>query len=284
MANLRTYFGKFDSVSQNAIDSGEVDINYQYSGSVITLMPHCQDTPHCCDNRGGEFMTWCVPTGITSATMHIWGGGGSGAGGRCCQQGVPGGSGAFAKVELTVAQGDCYELCAGFGGLCTASCRGERGCCSFIVGPGLTNFIAEGGYGGKTCCFIYWNNANTHTQCPFWYIDNCDKAQFSGADEGAEGVLGYAFSATDTNQNNCCWKQAIPYPGGIVNKKGGTTVIRNLGNSCNNAALKCNVMPGFGSTSGSRAVGVGAASSTSCDGGCCCGDHGGPGMVKITYR
>lgn len=286
MANLRNYFEKYESITQTDIDSGTVRTDLQAAGTVITLMPFCQSTPGCCDTKDSTFMTWCVPTDVETAKMTLWGAGGGGAGARDCQQGVPGGSGAFAQKTLTVTPGDCYELCVGNGSRCQEQCcdRGCRGCCSFITGPGLTNFIAEGGYGGKACDCAYWHTCCIGETCGYWYMDLTDKAQFSGADTGAEGVLGFAFSYCGCNTNNCYWKQALPYPGGIVNKQGGNVFMRVQGNTGTFNTLYCFAQTILGGSSGNHAPGLGAPSASSCGGGSCYGWHGGPGMIKIDYR
>jgi len=282
MAGLRTYFGKFDTVTQSEVDAGEVAIAFQYSGNIITLMPFCQDTPGCCDTRDGEFMRWCVPTGTTEATFYLWGGGGGGGGARCCQQGVPGGSGAFAEKTIAVDAGDCYVVCVGFGGRCSEICQGCRGCCSYILGNRLDCFHAEGGFGGKTCCFAYPRSCCTAVTCPFWYLDNCNQATFNDADKGALGVLGYVYSFTECNTSMCCFKQALPYPGGLNNKQGGHNIMRNQGCACNNEWIHC--AASWSGQETSQAVGMGGPSATACGGGCCYGWRGGPGMVKLTYR
>jgi hypothetical protein len=284
MAGLRDLFGKYEAIIQSDIDAGEVDLGIAYNGTNITLMPFCQNVPGCCDARGGEYMTWCVPTGITQADMFLWGGGGGGAGACNCQQGVPGGSGAHAKKTINVNAGDEYELCVGWGAACTTNCVGEQGGKSYIIGTGLDNFCAEGGFGGKTCCYVYYRSECTISTCGYWYMDNCNKAEYFGADTGALGVLGFAFTACGCNDNNCWWKQALAYPGGITNKLGGNSVQRNLGNACNNEFLLCNAITGAGGACNNQVVGLGGPSATSCGGSCCYGFRGGPGMIKITYR
>lgn len=284
MARLRDLFGKFESVTQTDVDSGEADLTIQYSGTAITLMPHCQNQPGCCDTRGGEYMLWCVPSGVTTATMFLWGAGGGGAGACACQQGVPGGSGAHAKKQISVTAGDCYELCAGFGAECSVCCEGCTGGDSYIIGTNLTNFCAEGGRGGKSCDCVYWRTCCSLSTCGYWYMDNCTKAQFYGADSGAEGVLGFAFQLCGCNDNTCYWKQALAYPGGITNKLGGNTVMRNLGNACNSEFIMCAAVTGIGGGPDNRTIGLSGPTATSCGGDCCFGRGGGPGMIKITYR
>lgn len=95
---------------------------------------------------------WIVPTGVTQATFEIWGGGGAGAGGRCCGYGPPGGSGAYAKKAIPVTAGTCYQLFVAPATQCSDGQCGCRGCTTYVVGTGLTNFCAEGGMSGCFFC------------------------------------------------------------------------------------------------------------------------------------
>jgi len=104
--------------------------------------------------------TWIVPSGVSQATFEIWGGGGAGGGGRCCGYGPPGGSGAFSKKAITVAPGSCYELFNAPATSCSDAQIGCRGCTTWVVGTGLTNFCAEGGASG---CFNF--SPQGPTQC-----------------------------------------------------------------------------------------------------------------------
>lgn len=96
--------------------------------------------------------TWIVPTGVTCATFEIWGGGGAGGGARCCGYGPPGGSGAYSKKAISVTAGGCYQLFLGSATDCTDGQCGCRGCTTYVIGTGLTNFCAEGGMSGCWCC------------------------------------------------------------------------------------------------------------------------------------
>lgn len=97
-------------------------------------------------------LTWIVPNGVTCATFELWGGGGAGGGGRCCGWGPPGGSGAYAKKAISVAQGQCYQMFIGPGTDCSDGQCGCRGCHTWVVGPNLTNLCAEGGMSGCWYC------------------------------------------------------------------------------------------------------------------------------------
>ncbi len=97
--------------------------------------------------------SWTVPGGVTCARFQIWGAGGGSGSGCCCGGSPNGGSGAYASVIMPVTSGSTYTLCAG----CAYCCYTERaqmtvdGCPSFVSGPGLTNFCAEGGESSIFC-------------------------------------------------------------------------------------------------------------------------------------
>ena len=104
-------------------------------------------------HRCGCCCNWTVPGGTTCARFQIWGAGG-GSGTSCCCGGAPnGGSGAYASVIMPVTAGSQYTLCAG----CAYCCYTERGQMtqdgnsSYVQGPGLTNFCAEGGESNLFC-------------------------------------------------------------------------------------------------------------------------------------
>lgn len=290
MASLRSLLDKFDQITNLDIATGAVTPTY-WNGEQWTHAAYCGGELGCCDvyNRG-VVCNWCVPSDVSCITFHVWGAGGGGAGGCCCQQGVPGGSGAYAKKTITATPGDCYNLCAGWNGICCSNtCQGCRGCMSYVTGNGLTNFCAEGGHGGKTCCFVYWQTCCSGFTCGYWYMNNCNTAPFYGADEGAVGIPGFAYSYCGCNDASCWWKQAVPYPGGIVNKCGGHVHVRTQGNACTSGHSTCLVgsMPGAGGSTLSHTPGTGGLSSTSCGGACCHGTSQmawGPGLVKIDYR
>lgn len=213
---------------------GNNSINQQAPG-------FCYCTGGACYNPAGydsdiPRYVWTVPTGVTQATFHIWGSGGWGAGSYHCQQGVPGGSGAYAVKSLTVTPGDQYTLCLGDmidnGTQTTYNCaiptneacgptdinHGVRGPKAYVTGTGLTNFCVEGGNPG-----VVMGEAWTSKQykiCSDGTLDYfrcyqniyvCDlvgstedsdnnryhRACYYGADYGARGLQGYV-------QANCC--------------------------------------------------------------------------------
>ena len=182
---------------------------------------------------------WKVPTGVSVAKFELWGAGGGGAGAACCQQGVSGGSGAYAYKELSVTPGDRYVLCLGDYSeyCCTQRCTSPQGCLikqtgykgptAWVSGNGLTNFCAEGGNPGVSAfcpaynmhgrtpedqgrckrCFC-WTHCELFTGGDASGIRTLDSdndimrcACFYGADGGTRGTRGYM-------KTSCCGQDA----------------------------------------------------------------------------
>ncbi len=281
MANLRTLLTKFnDRVSSSTASTNPTGCMFHFIGN-------CNYTPD--GNYGNHCMDrWRVPTGATCVTFEIWGGGGGGAGGCCCMQGQPGGSGAYAKKTIAATTDWCYGLYPAYPTDCSATCCGIIGCNTYVSGCNLSNFCANGGCGGKTCCFTFWGNYNCagnnngYVYLCYDGVNNC--ACYYGADSGAPGRPGFLWSQCSCA--SCYWKYAVPYPGGLTNKCGGFVMLRVQGNACNQEWIKCiNTAGGYYSQSDRAFVpGAGGISATSCGGGCCYGFPGNNGMVRITYR
>lgn len=105
-----------------------------------------------CDTSGlfrcGACCLWTVPGGVTRAQFQIWGPGG-GTSTSCCCGGAPfGPSGAYATVIMNVSAGQQFTLCAGCA-VCCYSCACnpgiQGGCPSFVTGPNINLFCAQGG-------------------------------------------------------------------------------------------------------------------------------------------
>lgn len=144
-------------------------------------------TLSCVSNNSGgtgdvspcyQTSTWTVPTGAKIARFMIWGAGAGSGTPNCCGFAPSGATGAFASVIMSVTPGETYNISVGSsasGCQCNCGCQSwiQQGCYNgnktFITGPGLTNFCAEGGdaniYEGmkaRACsagCTTYINNA-----------------------------------------------------------------------------------------------------------------------------
>ena len=96
---------------------------------------------------------WTVPDGVTCARFQLWGAGAGTGGGCCCSYSPWGGNGAYASVIMQVTAGQQYTICTGCA-LCCFPARAVNcadGCPTWISGPGLTNFCADGGDGSRGC-------------------------------------------------------------------------------------------------------------------------------------
>lgn len=294
MATLRSLLEKFNAetiVTAAEISQINPSVPKRQPGNQLIFVQECQAGS---DNTASQLCMaeWCVPSGTTSVTFEIWGSGGGGGGARCCQQGVAGGSGAYAvKTINSPVPGDTYNLFLGIMPASQNSCLGRRGCTSFITGPGLDNFCAEGGLEGRVQCFLYWGGSCCSATLGNIYITGGgaggggvnDCACYYGADEGAPGRPSYLW--TNCSQSGCFWKNAVAFSGGLVNKGGGHTLIRNQGNACNNEWVRC--VPSIGYTVNTEynyMPGQGSPSTTSCGGACCNNTLAGPGMIRVTYR
>lgn len=256
---------------------------------------------------------WCAPPGVTQITFEIWGGGGSGAGGCCCQQGSPGGAGAHARKTLCGCDfpgqslgGMCYLWFLAPPTCCSACCVGLRGCKTYITGCGLSNFCADGGLPGKTCCGVFYvggiaptygpscssfangsgaglGGLGCYTFPPDGFVA-CDCACGYGGDYAVGGKLGW-FRVDCACGDNCYVKLGIPQPGGARDQCTRYFITKNMGNACINECIAYSTgeWPGH-FCCGWGMHGQGSPSTTSCAGACCYGYRGSRGLIRITYK
>ena len=332
---------------------------------------------HCAVNRHRYFecYVWRPPAGTTFIKFEIWGGGGGGPGTCCCMWGTPGGSGAYAFKCICTGfdlGGQPYEICVASASCCTPVQWGSRGCKSFVVGCGLNNFCAEGGWGGASFCANCMDRSSTFEMyCICDYCHSCNESQampygghmceacgphwgncgfscftpgggignypleyqditelqydligggttfgsngrrvyyghglnpcygglctnqcaycapFYGADGGARGLPGLLGSPCNHDMNWCMIVQYHPFPGGLINTRGGYLPYRYSSMNLAGAdAAQYRFSDYFGHSS-LRAeegiVGLGGRSASSESGNCYCGGPGHSGMVRITY-
>lgn len=95
-----------------------------------------------------------VPAGSTIARFMVWGAGAGSGGGNCCSFAPSGATGAFSSVIMPVTPGEVYCMYVGNSSTNCQYCCGcsnyiaagaHDGMRSYIVGPGLCNFCADGG-------------------------------------------------------------------------------------------------------------------------------------------
>ena len=236
------------------------------------------------------YPNWTIPTGATQVLFEIWGGGGGGAVSCCCSHGPSGGAGAYAYKMLKgseVVAGCQYQLCIASSTCRTSSKSGRRGCKTYITGEGLTNFCAEGGFGGCNYCFLqgctWLTPRRNESQC----TAGCCAIYF-GADGGSVGLPGAYYAVCYGNR--CHNKFFFPYPGGLVSSKGGYVTNRHLCGHCNCHYCEwchAKTMVGFGQGNWCNSVaipGFGGVTASTCDNGPVCGSGGHGGMIRISYK
>lgn len=105
--------------------------------------------------NGGRCCLWTVPAQTVNVTFELWGGGGGGHGGCCCQfANRPAAGGSYAIRTVQTQPGCQYTICAGGSTICCCfGCIGGNGYPSFVTGSGISTTCAQGGCGGKACCF-----------------------------------------------------------------------------------------------------------------------------------
>lgn len=104
--------------------------------------------------RCGATCTWTVPAGVTTARFQIWGAGAGSHNMCCCGGGMWGGSGAYASAIVPVTPGSQYIICAGCAQCCWMQSAGPTaggGSSSWVTGPNLSNFCADGGDPSPYC-------------------------------------------------------------------------------------------------------------------------------------
>lgn len=240
----------------------------------------------------GCWNCWDIKSSYKVVTFEAWGGGGGGAGSCCCAWGHPGGAGAYAKKSVDNTSGTysgcLYTMCVSPASCCSPSSScGYRGCSSFVIGSGLTNFCAEGGIPGCSLCFFF-GCFPINSSCGILWHPNRDTqcACYFGADTGVAGKAGGMEAICNNSSNWCHYKSIHPMPP-MPGRE--AMAYQAIGAHCNNQAQcdRCRI-GGWGISGGlggneMRTIGMGGTTARNCGGGCCCGTSGGPGMIKITW-
>ena len=231
----------------------------------------CANDGGCVCQACGVSCSWTVPAGTSRATFEVWSGGGSGGGGCqccCCKHSLGGAGGTYAIKSIPVSPGDTYTICAGGTYRCSAvrQCVGGMGCASYVTGPGLSNFCAQGGCSGWVCEGDAWG-PRTGRACANCGCCGCG---FHGADFGIMGTVGMR---TGGGGYNCRRKSA---------QGGNPPVIGQWGNvSASEAWCSCACYIKWPAGGGMSAVGTyGCYTYANC---CNAGGQGGSGIVKVTF-
>lgn len=238
------------------------------------------------------FCNLCVPSSANIVTFELWGGGGAGAGSRCCAWGPPGGAGAYASFSADNSGGSytgCYRICLASATCCVDSDNGRIGCCTRLDGEGIC-MCAQGGRPGCSICNFY--NCFPNSGCGVLEHPNAtDCACFYGptGTTGVPGRHGYLQTDVCCSSDFCYYKVAIPLPGGFGRQEVTYQLMRSCGDMCNQPYNTNRRASGWatGGSAGygeiSRPVGAGGDTARVCGGTCQCGGPGGPGLVKVSW-
>ena len=280
------------------------------------------------NNYESQQLCWCVPPlDAKKLRVEIWGGGGMGGAPYCTSTGVPGYSGEYNsrilcadELSITNFNGQCYVMCVGMANCCAVCHGGCMGCKTYVQGPGLSGFCAEGGYGGKYQGICYGFN-NGRYGCNTAIGNNCcgncgctpayccwhetENAPFDRTERAAKEALGICYNGITASYlvSDCCCrtiggkKTYTPLPGGLMGRFGGYMVNGFMCNDCylppdhwrcvdcDRANSSGGIFPGLGSATcgwgGPPGMG-GGQGYLGCCYYCSCGGIGASGAVRFT--
>lgn len=245
---------------------------------------------------------FCVPADICCVKFEIWGAGGAVHGGANCMYSGPSAAGAYAYKTITVTPGTCYRTHTAWQYCCYSPTGGSDVIKStpcnntnrhtWITGTGLTNFCAEHGCSSSVVCC---NLAPADGSKQYMFQDSVNEgARYFGADGGTRGHPGFIQlidSALDQSNYNY-YRQGIPYPGGLWNKRGGHLIghlqLNNNNICCVGSGPADSILSDFYGSCASESgkaffAGWGKAGAAHCGGSSSCAGYWGPGRIRITY-
>jgi hypothetical protein len=190
----------------------------------------------------------------------------------------------------------------------TGGMTGYAGSDTWAIGCGLENFCAQGGVPGCAFCWLGYGhfitgfnsmtigaaksftNAGLSTSCcaccAMYYGCSGSGAGLNSA-TGAPGLPGAVWHVCGQCRH---WDGIfVPYPGGLVNQKGGHMIYHMCGSSCCFCSVQRYLMDSLGFAAGGNEngsynypPGIGGMSAWVNGGSCCCGATGYPGAARIT--
>lgn len=195
MAGLRTLL----EYAGGSAGSLNYDTVYVYNTSVNTA------------ENGGQCCLWTVPTGATWFAVELWGGGGGGAGVRCCFGGWPGGSGSYSrKIISGVTAGAQYRICAAGTTNCSSDCIGCASYPSYVTAITGSTVVACASGGATSCSRCYFMINCSQQGCQAWQCGS-----FCGT-MGICGVTGSAKGNAYCSGNSYQFMPDAPFAGNMA--------------------------------------------------------------------
>lgn len=259
--------------SDRSIEAGLATTTTTGGGNVSAVKSFTvfKDTTNSTANDGGSFCRWVPPAGTKWVQFDAWGGGGEGIEGVCCHPATGAGAGSYTTRTLKVTDGDVFEICSAGTTARNAGNGANYGCngwWSFVKKNGTQVLCATGGLKPTNrYCLQGYNCCSSCT-----YPGNVSPCNNTAGEGGyfITGVAGYSY------MNYYCYQHThstAPYPPMTSN---GFRVGRS-GHMCQGFPCGANmagapIFPGGGGFSGNAEGGS-----------CCYGQHGGGGLVVVTY-
>jgi hypothetical protein len=212
----------------------------------------------------GQCCLYTVPTGVSAATIELWGGGGTGGGACCCMWPYRGATaGQYVMKKISVAEGTALTICAaGTTPSCSCYCDGCNGYPSFVLCNGTNVACADGGCRGRTLCW-YWS---------FNCGGNCDvRSQDSNGVGDIRGCkyTGYNHASFWCHNDHINASQGAPKYNANLRFGGSPCVVELTKSGC---CYNKNAWPGGPGMSGAA-----------CGGGYCWNGWGAAGLVIVTF-
>lgn len=215
--------------------------------------------------NGGCCCLWTVPASTTRVTFEMWGAGGDGSGGFCCESTAIGAvSGSYSVKQIDTLPGCQYRLCAAGSGCCTYCYDvGNTGSPSYVFDVTASTVIAcaPGGEGGNNSPTRY-GSADGYTCC-YGKISACGIGDYTMPGAGGTGF-----------RNQYCHSNQYVVVGGGPYSTGRTSPDRCSIWACNGRNIMKSESPFPGGPGNDAQV---------CGGGMCYAQYGQGGMIKVTY-
>jgi len=175
MAGLRTLL----ELAAGSDQTLNYDVTYVYNTNI--------NNPE----NGGSCCLFTAPVGSTWFAVEIWGGGGGGAGVRCCFGGWPGGSGSYTRKIINGLSGagtETFTICAAGSTNCSSDCVGCASYPSYVRNGGGTIVACSSG-GALSCSRCQFMIGCTGQGC---------QQEISGSACGTLSICGVTGSAKGT--------------------------------------------------------------------------------------